>query len=130
MKSLIGGGAWAVFCLLPALPAVAENLPDPTRPPANLGANGQLTAAKPETPGPVLQSILIAPDRRIAIISGKALRVGEKFGDAQVIAISENEVVLQIGNNKQGNNRQVLNLYPSLQARTSHADAELREQRK
>jgi MSHA biogenesis protein MshK len=52
---------------------------------------------------------LISPSRRIAIISGKTLKAGDKIGDAQLVSISENEVVL-----RSGKQLQVLRLYPSL----------------
>jgi MSHA biogenesis protein MshK len=84
----------------------AEDLPDPTRPPAGFGQNQAESAAPTE---PVLQSILISPSRRVAIISGKTVKAGDKFGDALVVAIGANEVVL-----KSGKNQQVLKLYPSL----------------
>jgi MSHA biogenesis protein MshK len=95
----------ALAVLTASISAAAEDLPDPTRPPAGFG---QFQAdAVPS--GPVLQSILISPSRRIAIISGKTVKAGDKFGDAQVLAINESEVVL-----KTGKNQQVLKLYPSL----------------
>ena len=86
----------------------AENLPDPTKPPASLG-QGEAAAT-----GPVLQSILISPTRRIAVISGKTVQVGDGVGEAKVISIAENEVVL-----KSGNNKQVLRLYPLLRKTAS-----------
>jgi hypothetical protein len=86
--------------------AAAEELPDPTRPPAGFGQN---QADVGVAAGPALQSILISPTRRIAIISGKTVKAGDKFGDARVVAINANDVVL-----KTGKNQQVLTLYPSL----------------
>ena len=83
--------------------AQAENLPDPTKPPVGY-AQGEVVGV-----GPVLQSILISPTRRVAVISGKTLHVGESFDDAKVVSISDNEVVL-----KSGGGKQVLRLYPIL----------------
>src|SRR5579872_2615905 len=85
--------------------AFAQELVDPTRPPAGYsrGPEGEVTT------GPVLQSVLISSARRIAIISGKTVKIGDKFGEAQVVSIAENEVVLRAGKDKQ-----VLKLYPSL----------------
>jgi MSHA biogenesis protein MshK len=94
-----------LLTLLLSCSAEAQDLVDPMRPPVGIG-QFQVDA----TPaGPVLQSVLISPSRRIAIISGKTVKTGDKFGDAQVVAINENEVVL-----KDGKSRQVLKLYPSL----------------
>jgi MSHA biogenesis protein MshK len=86
--------------------ASAETLVDPTRPPAGFGQNDATSA---DISAPVLQSILISATRRIAIISGKTLHTGDKFGDAQLVSINDNEVVLRTGKELQ-----VLKLYPSL----------------
>ncbi|HEX7642669.1 MAG TPA: MSHA biogenesis protein MshK [Burkholderiaceae bacterium] len=83
--------------------AQTENLPDPTKPPAAF-VHGEAVPA-----GPVLQSILIAPTHRLAVISGKTVYVGDSVEGAKVASIAENEVVLQ-----SGKGRQVLRLYPSL----------------
>lgn len=89
--------------LVLAAMAQAENLPDPTKPPVGY-AQGAAAGS-----GPVLQSILISPTRRVAVISGKTLHVGESFDDAKVVSISDNEVVM-----KSGGGKQVLRLYPIL----------------
>ena len=91
-----------------AAAAEPENLPDPTKPPVGFMA-GELVAS-----GPMLQSILIAPTRRIAVISGKTVHVGDSVDDAKVLSINENEVVL-----KSGKSRQVLRLYPVLRKAVS-----------
>lgn len=88
----------------------AEDLPDPTRPPASIAApvtaNGQ---------GPTwnrssgLQSIIISESRRAAIIDGKTVELGAKHGDARLIEVNEGSVVLR---GAQG--RQVLTLFPDV----------------
>jgi MSHA biogenesis protein MshK len=104
--------------VLAALAAVAalgaasaqEGAPDPTRPPAALAA----PVAQPGQSGtvstaPQLQSILIsqrAGGRRIAVISGKTVRQGQRVGAAVVESIQPAEVVLRTGNK-----RQVLKLF-------------------
>ncbi len=91
--------------------AGTENLPDPTRPPASLGVG--LESGAPEADaGPRLQSILIAPGRRFAIVSGQTVHVGDKIGEAQVITISEGEVVL-----RNGKDLQTLKLFPEVEKR-------------
>ncbi len=103
----------ALLCIITAVPfAVAENLPDPTRPPASLGLQGSDQSIASSTPQ--LQSVLISPRRKLAIISGKSVRVGEKFGAAQVVKISEKEVVLRTGDDYQ-----TLKLFPHLEKRIS-----------
>ncbi|MBZ0091197.1 MAG: hypothetical protein K8F27_03120 [Sulfuricellaceae bacterium] len=92
-----------------------ENLPDPTRPafaadtPASPAASGAAGEAPPE---PGLQSILLSPGYKAAIINGQQVRVGARIGDAKVMEIRAGEVVLQ-----KKNTREVLKLYPPLEKR-------------
>jgi MSHA biogenesis protein MshK len=83
-----------VLVLACGLAASAQAAPwaDPTRPPgASLGDD-------PATlEGPRLESVLIAPDRRIAIISGQQYRMGDKYGDGRVVRITESEVAIRTG---------------------------------
>jgi MSHA biogenesis protein MshK len=101
----------AGFSMAACLPlfGFAQGLPDPTRPPASLGVVESASAVA-STSGPELQSILISPTRRIAIISGQHLRQGDKFGEARVARISESEVVL-----RNGSESQVLKLFPQIE---------------
>ncbi|MFN3396916.1 MAG: hypothetical protein ACK4ZS_00095 [Sulfurimicrobium sp.] len=106
------------FCLLPFDSALAaEALPDPTRPPAEAGLTGDVAAAG----GPLLQSVKIAPGRRMAVISGRLLAQGERFGEARLVSIGESEVVL-LG----PEGRQTLKLFPNVEkyvARPPHGQA-------
>lgn len=61
-------------------------LPDPTRP---IGAARAAPAG-----GLALQSTLVSPSRRIAVINGRTVGVGERIGDAVVADIRPYEVVL------------------------------------
>ena len=79
---------------LPALPALAQPvLPDPTRPPAGLAQEGgQADAAEL---GPVLESVVIpGKGRPLAVISGRQVRLGEKYGDSRLVRLNEREAVL------------------------------------
>ncbi|MBI3284294.1 MAG: MSHA biogenesis protein MshK [Burkholderiales bacterium] len=96
--------------LLLGAAAQAQDLPDPTRPPPALTATER--AAAPA--GPVLQSVLIAPDRRVAIISGQAVALQGKYGDQTLVRISETEVVLS-----KGRERQTLKLFPDFEKKSS-----------
>lgn len=112
--ALLCGAAWACS-------AQAQALPDPTRPPAQMaapavtGVNG--VAGAPGTPDasrPTLQSVLIARlpgGRRVAVIDGQTLRVGDKFQGAVLASVSDNQAVLL-----RGSDRQVLRLYPGTDA--------------
>lgn len=93
----------ALLALLAAAGAVAQGLPDPTRPPPEFMRDADLSAA------PVLQSIMISPTRRTAIINGQTVRQGEKYRDAEVLEIRPGEVIL-----REGNRREVLKLHTAL----------------
>ena len=91
--------------------AFAESFVDPTRPPASLGIVEPGTASS-KAPGPVLQSVLISKGRKVAVISGQTVRLGEKFGEARLVSITESEVVL-----KSGKDVQTLKLFPDVEKR-------------
>ncbi len=92
----------AAMCALTALlagssasqAALAQTLGDPMRPPATPGPSPAQAAGEVPAAGR-LQSVLISPRRRVAVIDGRAVRLGERVGDATLIAISESQVVLQ-----------------------------------
>lgn len=88
-----------------------DNFSDPTRPPASIGKAEQGNVT-PEVAGIVLQSVLISSGRRVAVISGQNVKLGEKFGDARVVKITESEVVL-----KNGKDTQILKLFPDIEKR-------------
>ena len=86
------------------LPASAQSLADPTRPPAMLDtsrADG-LDAGLPR-----LQSVLIARTggRHVAVIDGETVRLGDSFRGARVARMTQTEVELV-----RGRERQVLRL--------------------
>jgi MSHA biogenesis protein MshK len=79
--------------------AVAQSgqLTDPTRPPI---VGGESSVAAAPKRGPTLQSVLISPSRRVAVINGSAVGIGGKVGDATVASISEGAVVLVHANRR------------------------------
>jgi len=87
--------------------AAAEELPDPTRPPAFIAAPAASVGAEVAHAG--LQSIIISPIRRAAIIDGETVELDGKHGDARLIEVNEGSVVLT---GAQG--RQVLTLFPDV----------------
>lgn len=89
----------------------AESLPDPTRPAIDLssGAGGAAEAKSAEVVPQGLQSIIISPQYRAAIINGETVRLGGKTGDSRLVEVRENSVVLQ---NSQG--RRVMELFPKV----------------
>lgn len=82
----------AIFLLAISAASVARAAPfaDPTRPPNVVSDEG---AAAPA--GPRLESVLIAPDRRLAVISGQQVGLGGKYGEGHVVQITESEVVIR-----------------------------------
>lgn len=92
----------AAMCALTALfagssasqAALAQALRDPMRPPAAAEASA-LQGAGAAPAAARLQSVLISPGRRVAVIDGRVVRLGERVGDATLVAISESQVVLQ-----------------------------------
>ena len=102
--------AWLAAAALCAANAQAQTLEDPTRPPAMLMPGASAGAAAAGS-GPQLQSVLIARQdggRHVAVIDGQTLRLGNSYKGAQLIEMSETEVVLQ-----RGSERQVLKLFPA-----------------
>lgn len=78
-----------------AAPAYGERLPDPTEPPASLDlkASAQMvTRAEP-----MLQAVQRDGTRFYALVDGRSVRVGDRVGDATVVQITSNEVVLREG---------------------------------
>ncbi len=100
--------------------AMGQVLTDPTQPPAGLIQGvPSVDAAPAASTAPRVQSILISTGsnaRRIAVIDGVTVRVGDKFRDTVVLSMSGNEVVLQ-----RGRERQVLTLNPVLDRKAAPA---------
>ena len=94
-------------CLLPSAFCCAEELPDPTRPPASIAA--PVAASSVEAAPAGLQSIIISKTRRAAIIDGETVELGGKHGDAKLIEVNEGSVILR---GAQG--RQVMTLFPDV----------------
>jgi MSHA biogenesis protein MshK len=72
--------------------APTRALGDPMRPPALMGAASE-TAGTPG--GMVLQSTIMSRGRRIAMIDGKSMNVGDRIGEARIVAINPDSVTLR-----------------------------------
>jgi len=94
-----------------AVNAAAQVMADPMRPPANIGG-GLADPGTAAAGGMTLQSVMISPTQKTAIISGVVVKLGEKYGDAVLVSVAESEVVL-----KSDGARQVLKLYPGVEKR-------------
>lgn len=95
MKQFIVIGLMLFATCAPCRAVVLGELPDPTRPLGERAATPRPTPIPVQPPANVLQSILIAPQRRLAMINGRMFSVGDHLGDAVVTEIQPYEVVLQ-----------------------------------
>lgn len=83
---------------------------DPTRP-----YTGKAAAEAPQGAGLVLQSTMVSPERRIAVINGRRYATGSRLANWEVAAIDTNEVVLR----DQGKEKR-LQLLPPLNFKQQH----------
>ena len=104
----------ALICALTASTGAAQALRDPTRPPAE-SARG--AAGKIEQSGWILQSVLISPERRYAIINGEVVPLGGSIAGAELVAVAEERVTLRT---REG--LRVVHLFPDV-TRLGAADA-------
>jgi len=95
-------------------PALAlEPLPDPTKPAVELpyeseaGKAGEATVPAPKKEG--LQSIIISPQHRAAVINGETIELGGKIGDATLVEINEKSVTLEGAQGKR-----VMEIFPGV----------------
>lgn len=100
--------ACALLALSLAHVAYAEDLADPTRPPATVLApagDSRLASRKPAG----LQSVIVSKNRSAAIIDGQTIELGGKYGDVRLIEVSDTGVVLQGTHGKR-----VMTLFPGV----------------
>lgn len=114
----IRGVAVLLLCTLPAA-VCAQALTDPTRPPLGIGAGDGMGAgvqqiAPPATKG--LLSVIISPSRCAAIIDGRTIRLGEKYGDATLVEITPQGVVL-----RSEHGRRTMQLFPGVGMKSAAA---------
>ena len=88
--------------------AFAQGMVDPTRPPGSYAASGDGAAAG----GPVLQSVMLSPGRKVAVISGETVILGGRYGSARLVRLTESEAVL-----KDGPETTVLRMFPLVEKR-------------
>jgi hypothetical protein len=76
-------------------PAATTGRTPPPAAPAPAPAPAGRRPAPPSTPLPVVNSILVAPDRRLAVLDGEIVREGDTVGPRVVIRIEPRAVVLR-----------------------------------
>lgn len=107
--SIKQGMALAGTLIAAATAASAQGLADPTRPPASLAAPGSVPVA---SGGPVLQSVMLSPGRKLAMINGQVVALGGRYGSARLVRLTDSEAEL-----KDGAETIVLSLYPQVEKR-------------
>ena len=115
-SSLIPHPSSLALCLALLAPgtAPAQIATDPTRP-----ATGFVAEVPEGAVANQLQSVMISPTRKAAIINGVVVELGQKYGDAVLMRVAEDEVVL-----KSGDSQQVLKLHPAVEKKVDVARAE------
>lgn len=93
---------FAVFSFQFSAFCFAEELTDPTRPPASIAA----PAAEAVVPAAGLQSVIIGKSRRAAIINGQTVELGGRVDGAKLAEVYATHVVL-----RGSGGRQVLRLF-------------------
>lgn len=94
--------------------ASAAGMNDPTRPPQP-APRAAAAPVQPSAPELVLQSVRISPSGSYAIINGRLIALGGRIGDARVIQITEDEVVIDTDGDWQ-----TLKLYPGVRKGASN----------
>ena len=86
--------SFALIISLGAPRSLAQGLYDPTRPPREIlgGAAGTFEPAVSSSPA---QVVIISKDRRQATINGRTVSLGGRYGNATLVRISDEEIVLQ-----------------------------------
>ena len=86
--------ALAVIAALGAPRVLAQGLSDPTRPPREI-LGGSAEAYEPAASWSPAQVVIISKDRRQATINGRTVSLGGRYGNAAVVRITDEEIVLQ-----------------------------------
>lgn len=87
-----------MICLV-SVNAMAETMRDPTQLPvvfAPIASSDEVAST-----GPVLQSIILSDESRAAIINGQRINIGDEYGQAILVALTENSATLQSADGKQ-----------------------------
>jgi len=120
----------AVIAALGTPRALAQGLSDPTRPPPEI-LGGSADGYEPEASSSPAQVVVISRDRRQVTINGRTVNLGERYGNATVVRITDEEIVLQ-----RSEATETIKLYSSVQrkkhwpaARTDAAGAQEEENR-
>jgi MSHA biogenesis protein MshK len=101
----------AVTAALGAPRVLAQGLSDPTRPPPEI-LGGSADGYEPAASSSPAQVVIISKDRRQVTINGRTVSLGERYGNATVVRITDEEIVLQ-----RPEATETIKLYSSVQRR-------------
>ena len=102
--------SFALIISLGAPRGLAQGLNDPTRPPREI--LGGPYAVEPAASLSPAQVVIISTDRRQATINGQTVKLGGRYGNATLVRISDEEIVL-----KRADATEVIRLYSSVHRR-------------
>jgi len=100
--------SFALIISLGAPRGLAQGLNDPTRPPREI-LGGAYAVEANLSPA---QVVIISTDRRQATINGQTVKLGGRYGNATLVRISDEEIVL-----KRADATEVIRLYSSVHRR-------------
>ncbi len=86
--------SFALVISLGAPRSVAQGLNDPTRPPREI-LGGSADGYEPAASSSPAQVVIISKDRHQVTINGRTVNLGERYGNATVVSITDEEIVLQ-----------------------------------
>lgn len=99
-----------LLLLASPLAAQAQPLGDPLRPPTAPSAAAAGSESPSQGSATELQSVLLSPTRKLAVINGQTVALGGRIGDATLTQVTETGVVL-----RRGDKLESLRLLPGLE---------------
>lgn len=89
---------WALVALLalPALATAADEVRDPMQPTWLRGGNSPAQSVQSPRQRFSVDTIVVSPERRVAIINGRSVGVGEWINGAKVLKIDPDAVTLEL----------------------------------
>ncbi len=100
---------FALVISLVAPRGLAQGLNDPTRPPREI-LGGGVEVFEPAGNFSPAQVVIISTDRRQATINGQTVVLGGRYGNATLVRISDEEIVLE-----RADATEIIKLYSSVQ---------------
>ncbi|UCH48382.1 MAG: hypothetical protein JSU95_00745 [Betaproteobacteria bacterium] len=109
MMRIIGPLAAGLTLALFSLTSATQPLRDPTRPPPGAFVVSKAAGKPAVRKSMTLQTVLISPQRRTVVISGRVMSIGDTMDGYRLVEIREAEVVM-----KGSKGTRTLHLYPAV----------------